>query len=125
MLDRVVHVEATPPLSFAYEWFATKITGTSEFGLRLPFALLGILIVPAIYVVARASAPADRAALIAAAPRRQRNPMLVWHAQDARAYSLLVLLLTRDASLALQRRPPLVVGGLSAGWRWRRTTSPR
>lgn len=92
MLRRVVDHESTPPLSYAYEWLATKVTGTGEFGLRLPFALVGIAVVPVVYVAARDLA-GRRAGLIAAA-LAATNPLLVWHAQDARSYSLLVLFLT-------------------------------
>jgi mannosyltransferase len=91
MLERVVNRESTPPLSYVYEWLATKLIGTSEFALRLPFALLGVALVPVMYLAARELA-GRRAGLIAAA-LAACNPMLVWHAQDARSYTLLALLL--------------------------------
>jgi len=91
LLERVVNRESTPPLSYLYEWASTKVIGTSEFALRLPFALLGIALVPVMYLAARELA-GRRAALIAAA-LAACNPMLIWHAQDARAYTLLALLL--------------------------------
>src|SRR4029078_10711818 len=91
LLERVVNRESTPPLSCVYEWGSTKVIGTSEFALRLPFALLGIALVPVMYLAARELA-GRRAGLIAAA-LAACNPMLIWHAQDARAYTLLALLL--------------------------------
>jgi mannosyltransferase len=106
MLDRVVHRESTPPLSYVYEWLFTKAIGTTEFALRFPFALLGIALVPVMYVAARELA-GHRAGLIAAA-LTACNPMLVWHSQDARSYSLLALLLAATI-------PALSRGRL---WRW-------
>jgi 4-amino-4-deoxy-L-arabinose transferase-like glycosyltransferase len=92
MLSNVIHHEATPPLSFVYEWIVTRVTGMDEFGLRLPFALLGIALVPLVYLAARELA-GQGAGLLSAA-LAAANPLLVWHAQDARAYSLLQVLLT-------------------------------
>src|SRR5258708_158435 len=85
----VLHTQSTPPRPYVYEWLCTKLIGTSEFALRLPFALLGIALVPVMYVAARSLA-GRRAGLIAAA-LTACNPMLVWHAQDARAYTMLAL----------------------------------
>jgi mannosyltransferase len=102
VFDRVLHTESTPPLSYVYEWLCTKLIGTSEFALRLPFALLGIALVPVMYVAARSLA-GRRAALIAAA-LTACNPMLVWHAQDARAYTMLALLLAGTIAALAQGR---------------------
>ena len=89
--ERIVNRESTPPLSYVYEWLWTKAIGTSELALRLPFALIGIALVPLVYAAARALA-GHRAGLIAAA-LAACNPMLIWHAQDARSYTLLALFL--------------------------------
>jgi len=91
LFERIVNRESTPPLSYLYAWAWTKAIGTSEFALRFPFALLGIALVVVVYAAGRALA-GHRAGLIAAA-LAACNPMLVWHAQDARAYTLLALLL--------------------------------
>src|SRR5215211_3079568 len=101
VFDRIVDRESTPPLSYLYEWACAKVIGTSEFALRLPFALLGIALVPVMYLAARALGGGRRAGLIAAA-LTACNPMLVWHAQDARAYTPLALLLA-GTILALAR----------------------
>jgi 4-amino-4-deoxy-L-arabinose transferase-like glycosyltransferase len=102
MFSQVLHHEGTPPLSFVYEWVATRITGMDEVGLRLPFALLGIALVPVVYLAARELA-GRRAGLVTAA-LAAANPLLVWHAQDARAYALLqVLLAGTIAALARGR----------------------
>lgn len=98
--ERIVNRESTPPLSYLYEWLWVKAIGTSEFALRFPFALLGIALVVVMYFAARALS-GRRAGLIAAA-LAACNPMLVWHAQDARSYTLLALLLAGTV-LALAR----------------------
>jgi len=104
--ERIVDRESTPPLSYVYEWLWTKVIGTSEFALRFPFALLGIALVPVVYAAARALA-GRRAGLIAAA-LAACNPMLVWHAQDARSYTLLALFIAGTVwALATDR-----------GWWW-------
>ena len=104
--ERIVDRESTPPLSYVYEWLWTKVIGTSEFGLRFPFALLGIALVPVVYAAARALT-GRRAGLIAAA-LAACNPMLVWHAQDARSYTLLALFIAGTVwALATDR-----------GWWW-------
>src|SRR4051812_7078505 len=102
LFERVADRESTPPLSYLYEWAWTKAIGTSEFALRLPFALLGIALVVVMYAAARSLA-GRRAGLIAAA-LAACNPMLVWHAQDARAYTLLALLLAGTIWALAERR---------------------
>jgi mannosyltransferase len=110
LFDRIATRESTPPLSYLYEWAWTKAIGTSEFALRLPFALLGIALVAVMYLAARELA-GRRAGLIAAA-LAACNPMLVWHAQDARSYTLLALLVA-GTILALARRSPWWWAGLA------------
>jgi mannosyltransferase len=100
MWHRIVHRESTPPLAYVYEWLWTRVLGTSEFALRFPFALVGIALVPVMYLAAR-ELGGRRAGLFAAA-LAACNPMLVWHSQDARAYSLAALLLAGTV-LALAR----------------------
>jgi mannosyltransferase len=101
--ERIVNRESTPPLSYVYEWLWTKAIGTSELALRLPFALLGIALVPLVYAAARALA-GHRAGLIAAA-LAACNPMLIWHAQDARSYTLLALFLAGTVWALATARP--------------------
>jgi hypothetical protein len=110
--ERIVNRESTPPLSYLYEWLWTKVIGTSEFALRLPFALLGIALVPVVYAAARALA-GRRAGLIAAA-LAACNPMLIWHAHDARSYTLLALFLAGTV-WALATARPWWWAGLAVG----------
>src|SRR5215211_6031275 len=90
MLDRIPGSESTPPLYYVLAWLWTRPFGTGEVGLRSLSALLGTLCVPAFWLAAR-ELVSRRAALMVAA-LAAFSPILVWHSQEARAYSLLLLL---------------------------------
>jgi hypothetical protein len=90
MLDRIPESESTPPLYYAVAWLWANVLGTGEAGLRSLSALCGTAFIPVIYAIgARAVGP--RVGLVGAA-LAALNPLLVWYSQEARAYSLLVLL---------------------------------
>jgi 4-amino-4-deoxy-L-arabinose transferase-like glycosyltransferase len=86
----MVHTENTPPLWYLIEWADARALGTGEVALRLPSALAGIATVPVMWGIGRELA-GRRAALIAAALTAV-NPLFVWYSQEARAYSLFVLM---------------------------------
>ncbi len=67
-----------------------KVFGTSEVAVRLPSAIAGTLAIPAFYGLGRALR-GSRLGLIAAA-LLTISPYAHWYAQDAKMYSLLVLL---------------------------------
>lgn len=105
MLDGLTITEKTPPLYYLLAWLWTRPFGTGEVGLRSLSALIGVLTIPAVYALARQLA-SERAALIAAALAAV-NPLLVWYSQEARAYALLVLLVTLATLYAARGRPLL------------------
>ena len=74
-----------------------RVFGYGEAGLRSLSALAGVATVPVAYAAAR-KLISTRAGLIAAA-LTACNPLLIWYSQEARSYSLLVLL-TAAALLA-------------------------
>ena len=90
MLETIPESEATPPLFYVVEWLAVQVLGTGEVGMRLLPALFGTLTIPVVHAATRYAA-SERAALAAAALVAV-NPFLVWYSQEARAYSLLILL---------------------------------
>jgi mannosyltransferase len=90
VLDTIRRTESTPPLYFVLAWGWAKPFGTSEEGLRSLSALCGVLTVPV--VAATAARLAGRRAGLIAAAMVAANPFLIWFAQEARAYALLVLL---------------------------------
>jgi uncharacterized membrane protein len=81
------------------------VAGDSEWALRLPSALAGVLVVPGMAWLAAAWLGRD--AVIPAAWLAAGSPFLVWYSQEARSYSQLVLcvVLASAALLALARRP--------------------
>ncbi len=88
--SRIEESEATPPLFYILEWFAAQAFGTGEVALRLLPALFGAAAIPFAYLAGR-ELVSERAG-VAAAALVAVNPLLVWYSQEARAYSLLVLL---------------------------------
>src|SRR4051794_20115947 len=94
-MDAVGFSESAPPFYYALAWVWTQVTGTGEYGLRSLSALPGVATVPLGYLFGRALR--DRRTGIAAAALIAVNPMLLWYSQEARAYSLLVLLAAASA----------------------------
>lgn len=89
LLRAIPDSEGTPPLYYVLAWGWTRLFGDSEAGLRSLSALLGTITVLVVYLAGRellSSRVGLFAAYFAAA-----SPLLVWHAQDGRSYSLLVL----------------------------------
>ncbi|MBA2566244.1 MAG: glycosyltransferase family 39 protein, partial [Thermoleophilaceae bacterium] len=82
--------EKSPPLYYVLAWAWTEIFGLGEIGVRSLSALLGTLTIPVAYLAARELA-SRRAGLVAAA-LVALNPYLIWFSQEARAYSLFILL---------------------------------
>lgn len=89
-LDAVRLQESTPPLYYALAWAWTQLFGEGEVGVRSLSALAGTAAVPVVYLAARTLAT-RRVGLIAALLVAV-HPMMVWFSQEARAYSLLVLM---------------------------------
>jgi len=102
-MNAVGYSESAPPLYYALAWLWTQATGTAEFGLRSLSAAAGVATVPVAYLAGR-ELRNRRTGLIAAALVAV-NPMLVWYSQEARAYSLLVLLTTLSLLYTLRSLP--------------------
>lgn len=89
MLHAVEHSESNPPLYYVLSWGWAQAFGTGEVGLRSLSALFGVMTIPVAYCIG-AELASRRAGLLAAALAAV-NPMLIWYAQEARSYALLVL----------------------------------
>jgi hypothetical protein len=98
MLGLIPQSESTPPLYYCVAWIWVRIFGYGEAGLRSLSALAGVATVPVAFGIGR-KLLSRRGALIAAG-LTACNPFLIWYSQEARSYSLLVLL-TSLALLAL------------------------
>jgi 4-amino-4-deoxy-L-arabinose transferase-like glycosyltransferase len=90
MLHSVIHRETTPPLYFVLAWLWAKVFGSDEAAVRSLSALAGTVTVPVAYLAAKELV--SRRAGVATALLVAVNPLLVWYGQEARSYSLLVLL---------------------------------
>ena len=105
-LSRISGVEGNPPLYYLLAWVWARAFGTGEVALRSLSALAGTALVGVCFAVGRRiggqRAGIATAALVATAP------FLVWFSQEARAYSLLALLVAL-ALLSLLR-------GSTVGW---------
>ncbi len=90
MLGTLPDAESTPPLYYILAWFWSRLAGMDEPGLRSLSALFGTLTIPVCYAAAR-TLVSHRVGVIVAA-LATTSPLLVWYSQEARAYSLFVLL---------------------------------
>lgn len=114
MLSRLPDGESNPPLFYVLEWIWVRVFGDGEVGLRSLSALVGVLMVPVAYAIARRVAASERAGLAAAALVAV-NPLLVWFSQEARSYALATLL-SAVALLLFVRSLDDTRGRLLAGW---------
>ena len=89
VLERMREEDAAP-LYPLLAWCWSQAFGLSEVALRSLPALLGIATIPVVW--AAGARLAGRRAGALAALLAAVSPFLVWHAQDARAYALLILL---------------------------------
>ncbi len=90
MLSAWSSYEWNPPLYLLVAWPWAKLFGTGEVGLRSLSALLGIAVIPLIYMCGR-ELISRRAGLVAGAFAAV-NPFMIWYSQEAREYMLLVAL---------------------------------
>jgi hypothetical protein len=105
MVSSIPDTELTPPLYYLLAWPWAHAFGAQEAALRAFSALIGTAVVPVAYLAGR-ELMTRRAGLVAAA-LVAFNPLLVWYSQEARPYSLLVLLCALSLlwfARALQRR---------------------
>ena len=90
MVDGIPGSESTPPLYYVAAWAWAQLFGSGEIGLRSLSALTGAAVIPVAWSLG--GWVAGRRAAVAAGALAATSPFLVWYSQEARAYSLLVLL---------------------------------
>lgn len=108
MLDQLRSTDVHPPLHHAVVWSVVRVLGAAELVVRLPSTVAGALLVPAAHGLGRALY--GRRTGLVAASLVTVAPFLVWYSQEARMYSLFMLLAT--ASLWAQ------VSAIRGGGRW-------
>ena len=92
MLDELQATDVHPPLHHAMVWVLVRVAGTSEAVVRSPSIAAGALLVPAVFGLANALY-GRRTGLLAGAMVCVA-PFAVWYSQEARMYSLFMLLAT-------------------------------
>jgi mannosyltransferase len=90
MLGLIPQSESTPPLYYCMAWIWARVFGFGEAPLRSLSALAGVATVPVMFAAGRRLFD-ERIGLVLAA-LVACNPLLIWYSQEARSYSLLVLL---------------------------------
>lgn len=113
VLTTVPRTESTPPLYYVLLWLWSRVLGTGEVGLRSFSAICGTLTIPLMWTIGRRLA-SERVGLVAALLTAV-NPLLFWYSQEARSYSLL-LLLSALTLLALVRALEAPSVGRVLGW---------
>ena len=112
LFHSLAHTEGNPPLYFLLLDGWIRLFGGSEAAIRSLSALFGTAAIVLAYVIGRRLAT-PRVGLVAAA-LVAFNPLLVWFSQEARPYSLLVLLSGLSFllfAMALERASGLILGG--------------
>jgi uncharacterized membrane protein len=91
MLRALTH-DNHPPLDYTITWAVAHTLGSTQTDLRLPSILFGTLMIPMLYLAGR-SLYHERAGLLAAT-FGTFGALAVWYSQEARMYSLFMLLAT-------------------------------
>jgi hypothetical protein len=89
------------PLYYGMAWGSTWLVGLSEVGLRLPSWFAGVALIPLVYVILSRWTGSSLAALAGAA-LVAIDPFFVGTSQDARPYSLVVLIGLLQAALCYE-----------------------
>lgn len=114
MLALLPKVEGTPPLYYCVAWLWSRAFGFSEAGIRSLSALAGLGLVAVSYGIG-ARLISRRAGCVAAA-LAACNPFLIWYSQEARAYSLLALMVSLSLLAFVELRSPRPPGRWVVAW---------
>ncbi len=90
MLTQLAQTDVHPPLHHTILWLTVRAFGTSEFAVRLPSLIAGVALVPVMFWLGRICY--NRRTGWVAATLTAVAPFGVWYSQEARMYSLFMLL---------------------------------
>ncbi|NJN96793.1 MAG: phospholipid carrier-dependent glycosyltransferase [Anaerolineales bacterium] len=119
-----------PPLYYLLMWETDALFGSREWALRFPSVIFGVLTVPLLYILARRLFPASRQRLtsppLLAAALLAISPVMVYYAQEARMYTLLVFEVTLAGYLLLKflHPKPSTFNNLSSTFNLQPSTFP-
>ena len=89
-IQEAVSQDTHPPLYYLIVYITRQLWGDSDFAYRYVSLLMGVLLVPVLFQLGRALF--GRRAGLLAALLAAINPLYIWYSQEARMYTLLVLL---------------------------------
>ncbi len=92
VIQGVVTTDTHPPLYYLIIHLTRRLFGLSDFAFRYPSVLFGVLLIPLLYQLGRRMG--GRMVGLVAGLLAAVNPLQVYYSQEARMYSLLVLLVT-------------------------------
>jgi uncharacterized membrane protein len=92
LIQGVVTKDTHPPLYYLIIHVTRQLFGLSDFAFRYPSVLFGVLLIPLIYQLGRRMGTVALGLLVALLAAV--NPLQVYYSQEARMYTLLVLLVT-------------------------------
>ncbi|EXS72003.1 glycosyltransferase family 39 protein [Sphingobium sp. Ant17] len=89
-IQGLAHVDQIAPFHSVVLWLSTSLGGDTEFAIRLPSVIAGILSIPLTFIVAKRMFGSRSAALVSAA-LVALSPFAIWFSQEGRMYALLLL----------------------------------
>lgn len=89
MLDSLSTGDVHPPMHNTMLWVVARLIGTDDLSMRLPSIIAGTLMIPMVYLTAKALF--GRRAGFVAASLSTISPFMVWYSQEARMYGLVML----------------------------------
>jgi mannosyltransferase len=98
-----VRGDVHPPLYYLIEWVNIRLLGSSEFAMRLPSAIFGLIAVYLIYRLTLVIGFERRVALMAGLFIAV-FPAMIYYSQEARMYTLLLCCVLGAAWAAMERR---------------------
>jgi hypothetical protein len=90
VIETTYVTERTPPLYLVLLHCWTKVFGFSEFSMRVPSAICGLLTIPVMYILAKSLFGSNVAIL--SSLLLSISPFHIWYSQEARSFTMLVLL---------------------------------
>ena len=110
MLQNLRATDNHPPLYFLILWATVRLIGSGETAVHIPSIVAGTLLIPAVYLTGRELF--DRRTGVVAALLTSAAPLLIWYAQEARPYALLMLF----GTLALWAQVKAIRDGRTRYW---------
>jgi mannosyltransferase len=92
-IQKVHTTDTHPPLFYVVVHYTRQLWGESDFAFRFPSAVFGVLLVPLLFVFGGRLFRSRTTGYLAAGLTAV-NPLLIWYANEARMYTLLLLLIT-------------------------------